>query len=192
MPAAFHAISFRDTRSLLALTSFEKQELVDDAARLALRDTLVGGQLPVRLGQDTKLEIPASYLALDVLSEPPSNREAPRYPYRFKIDLASTGEVVAGDGAEKIVTEAALYSYASRAYNTTTSSLTVTFTQSLPRPPAGKLPAWIVIREHLPIPGVLDAANDKIIKFQLPSTIAANEKFLLLVQDSPIIQDEVP
>ena len=70
--------------------------------------------------------------------------------------------------------------------------MTIAFDEALPRPPVGKLPAWLVFRNLLPIPGTLHATNDKVINFPLQSTIASSTPFLLFVQDSPVISGAVP
>jgi hypothetical protein len=185
MPVAFHAISFRDTRTLLALASFEKQELIDDDARNKLRDSLVARELLIRVDTSAKFTVASSYLALDVLSEPPP-RSSYTDPLSFKINLASTGEVVAGDGSEKIITKASLYAAVTVA-RATPGSLKITFNESLP----ASLPAFVVFRDQLPIKGEVKGSSPEAI-FPIETGTVTNEPFLLFAQDARVLLSKVP
>jgi hypothetical protein len=111
MSSALYAISYVPTGGVVALCSFEKQELLDQAAWDRLRDTLVGTRLPISLPTGgVPLEIPPNELGCDLVRVPSRQdyEDALAEPYRFRVSLdpEESGPVRPGDGREKVLRRA--------------------------------------------------------------------------------------
>src|SRR5689334_12184980 len=114
MPSALYAISYVPTGSVVALCSFEKQDLPDRPGWARLLATLVGARLPISLSTSgAPLELPASELACDLLKAPSRQdyEAALAEPYRFRVSLDPDGAAVPelGDGKEKVLKRADKY-----------------------------------------------------------------------------------
>jgi hypothetical protein len=164
MPAAFYAISFKATASVLAFCSLEKQAPPDQAAWDKLRDGLVGDALPVGLPVTKALQLPSSSLAVDLIGGAPPSRVIVD-PYAYQVSLVG-GDAVPGDGKEKALKPAGGNTVSSIAVNKTTGVVTVT----LDRLSAADVPAWLIFDDLEPI-GATRVFNT-IVTFQLPTTIS--------------------
>jgi hypothetical protein len=108
MPSALYTISYKPTCGVVALCSFEKKLLPDQAARDQLLSTLIGTRLPILMsGNTATLEIAASELGCDLVPDPlPQELEdilANPYRFRVSIDPDGTAPTVPGDDHEKLL-----------------------------------------------------------------------------------------
>lgn len=183
MPAAFYTISFKATSSVLAACSFEKQSPPDQAAWDKLRDTLVGGKLPIGLAETPVFEIGASLLAVDAIADTPP-AQLTTNPYAYQLVMASTDPPVPGDGKDKAVKEAADNTYDKAKGDDGTKIVTVTLKFST----TDTVPAWLLYQGQPPVVGVLDSTDDKKLNFKLPTTvtIAVGDEIVLLMQGVPV------
>jgi len=111
MPSALYAISYRPTCSVVALCSFENQDLVDPAAWDQLLAALVGAALPISMSTSgAALEIAASELGCDLVKDPSRQdfETALAEPYRFRVTLDPEPPTlpILGDGKEKVLRKA--------------------------------------------------------------------------------------
>src|SRR5690242_10713905 len=130
MPSALYAISHKATRSLLALCSFEKRDLVDSAAWDQLLASLVGARLPISISGGAPIEIDASELGCDLVTNlsPLELEPVLADPYAYRVSVDPAGAVVQpGDGKEKALKSAGKYRVTAIALTAgTEQSVTVT------------------------------------------------------------------
>src|SRR3954464_6166065 len=93
MSSALYTISYKPTCSVVALCSFEKKNLVDQAAWDQFLTTLIGAKLPISISShDAAIEIAASDLGGDLVKPlAPLDLEAvlmDPYSYRVSVDPA--------------------------------------------------------------------------------------------------------
>ena len=111
MPAALYAISYRPTASLVALCSFEQQDLADEPAWARLLTMLVGARLPISLSTGgAPIELATNELACDLV-QTPSRQDleavlAEPYRFRVSVDPDAPGLPPLGDGKEKVLRKA--------------------------------------------------------------------------------------
>jgi hypothetical protein len=196
MPAAFYAISFKATSSVLAFCSFEKQSAPDQAARDQLRDALVGDKLPVGLSPNGTLKIAPTLLAVDAITGTPP-ADITDDPYKYQLGSAGTDPVLAGDGKDKTLKPAGANTVNGLITATaTTKVVSVLLSLDAPAPnPPGAVPAWLLFDDLSPIAGVIAPGNKKLITFQLPLTLtlaAGDERdVLFLMEGVPVTYQSV-
>jgi len=101
MPVAVYALSYKDTGSVLALCSLEKQAVVDQASANALRDRLVGDELAISMStRGQPITIAAEDLVLDEV-EVADPRALAGDPYAYQLAAVSDGPSRFGDGTPK-------------------------------------------------------------------------------------------
>jgi hypothetical protein len=177
MPAAFYAISFKATASVVAFCSLEKQAPADRAAWDKLRDALVGDALPIGFSAQSPLRLPFTTLAVDLITDPPP-RGVISDPYAYQVSSVEA-EVVPGDGKEKVLKAASSNGVAGPIAIDKVSKL-VTVTLNVPPPPT--VAAWLLFEGLEPISATSIAGLT--VTFQLPGGVALGAKAdVLLLMD---------
>jgi hypothetical protein len=185
MPATLYAISFQPTASVLAVCSFEKQNLADAAAWQQLRDALVGDALPINLGAAPKFKVPASFLAVDAIPTVLPSDDVVLNPYLHQVSLLSpTDAVVPGDGKDKILKSTGADNIdnsggAGITHDDAAKTITIKFT-TVPSV------AWLVYESELPVKG--DIAT-KTVTFTFGSSVSlsgADKEYLLFTSSAQV------
>jgi hypothetical protein len=196
MSSALYAISYRQTGGVVALCSFEQQELPDPPAAAALLGRLVGARLPLSLSTSgAPLAIPASELACDRV-KPPSRQDldaALAEPYLFRVGLEADAAALPplGDGKEKALRKANRYFVSSVALTAEPSaSARVQVTLSSQQPDT--LAAVLLFEGHDPVTKTSQATVKGVTQlvFALPADVeispGASYGMVLLMEGAPV------
>lgn len=153
MATAVYAISHKDTFSILAVCSLQKQPVSDAKTASALLDRLVGGKMTLSIptAHAGPISIPASVLIIDEVNIDANTLALNPYGYQ----IAPTGTQKPGDGTPKGV---------SAFSNPTTISLAAngTLTVKPVNPPGPPIPMYAILEGHQPQSLTLQVPNDHV------------------------------
>lgn len=182
MKTAIHAVTHQATRSVVAICTFEQPTLLDQAARDALRDRLVGDVFPIGISTSGQpVVIPGPDLAIDEIEDTDLELIASS-PYLYQVvPKSGTEEAVPGDGKPK---KLVLAGNSVTATLSPAGALVVTFTSQ----PAPLTSAVLHFEGRSPMPSsVIAITPPYTVTFTLGSlTPHAYYSFVLLIDDVPV------
>ena len=192
MPSALYAISYRPTCSVVALCSFEKQDLVGPAAWDQLLAALVGAALPLSMSTSgATIEIVASDLGCDLVKQP-SRQDfeaalAEPYRYRVSLDPETPTLPILGDGKEKVLRKANRNAVKSIAL---IDGVSAQVKVTLASPPPDGFIARLIFEGRDPATASRETSTSRDLLFTLPSdvTITASASYgvLFLLDGAPV------